>query len=98
MNQNNEVVSLRGTAGIISHLVVIGADQGPVDGADREGQQLVLFARTLGSSNTSYVVRAQCTYRLDVSAGAVRPLPPLVWLRSPQGPEVPYPRVRSTVT
>lgn len=41
MDQNDEVVSLEGTAGIISHFVVIGADQGPVDGADGEGQQLL---------------------------------------------------------
>lgn len=39
MNKHDEVVSLEVTAGIISHLVVV-ADQGPVDGADREGQQL----------------------------------------------------------
>lgn len=42
MDQNDEVVSLFGTAGIIRHVVVIGADQVPVDGADREGQQLLL--------------------------------------------------------
>lgn len=42
MDQNDEVVSLFGTAGITSHFVVVWADQGPVDGADREGQQLLL--------------------------------------------------------
>lgn len=39
MDQDDEVVSLCSTAGIISHDVVVKADQGPVDGAKGEGQQ-----------------------------------------------------------
>lgn len=39
VNQDDEVVSLCSTAGVISHDVVVEADQGPVDGAEGKGQQ-----------------------------------------------------------
>lgn len=39
MDQHDQVVGFKLPSGIISHLVVM-ADQGPVDGAQREGQQL----------------------------------------------------------
>lgn len=41
MDQDDQVVGLNITAGIISHCVVV-ADQGPVDGVDRKRQVGVL--------------------------------------------------------
>lgn len=53
VDQDNEVVSLNGTAGIISHVVVIGADQGPIGGLKRKGQQSLECFISFGGGRVS---------------------------------------------